>query len=138
MSDPKLEVFRKIIVDADSIQTSTSAYQYLSRVRGFISTAFSEEILSHYDKFLPSSGDVYERVGSAIGFLEGLYERTFTKLSETNINSKGSVHPNKFDLKNVFIVHGRDGEAKEIVARFIQKIGLNPIILHEQPNSEKR
>jgi hypothetical protein len=34
----------------------------------------------------------------------------------------------------VFIVHGHDGEAKESVARFIEKIGLNPIILHEQPN----
>ena len=34
----------------------------------------------------------------------------------------------------VFIVHGHDGEAREMVARFISMIGLNPIILHEQAN----
>lgn len=33
---------------------------------------------------------------------------------------------------SVFIVHGHDGEAKERTARFIEKLGLKPIILHEQ------
>lgn len=36
--------------------------------------------------------------------------------------------------RDVFIVHGRDGEAKEMVARLVGQIGLNPIILHEQAN----
>lgn len=35
----------------------------------------------------------------------------------------------------MFIVHGHDNEAKETIARFIEKLGLDPIILHEQPNS---
>jgi predicted nucleotide-binding protein len=34
----------------------------------------------------------------------------------------------------VFVVHGRDGGTKETVARFISKLGLTPVILHEQPN----
>lgn len=34
--------------------------------------------------------------------------------------------------KNIFIVHGHDGEAREATARFISHIGLTPIILHEQ------
>ncbi len=32
----------------------------------------------------------------------------------------------------IFIVHGHDGEAKAEVARFIEKLGFTPIILHEQ------
>lgn len=36
--------------------------------------------------------------------------------------------------KRVFIVHGHDEGAKEMVARFIQQLGLEPIILHEQAN----
>lgn len=36
--------------------------------------------------------------------------------------------------KKVFIVHGHDVEARETVARFIQTLGLTPIILHEQLN----
>ena len=34
----------------------------------------------------------------------------------------------------VFIVHGRDEAAKHAVARFLEKLGLEPIILHEQAN----
>lgn len=34
--------------------------------------------------------------------------------------------------RKVFIVHGRDNETKQEVARFIEKIGLDSIILHEQ------
>lgn len=40
-----------------------------------------------------------------------------------------SSHNNK-----VFIVHGHDGEAREAVARYLEKIGFAPIILHEQAN----
>ena len=34
----------------------------------------------------------------------------------------------------VFIVHGRDEEAKETVARFVEKLGLKSTILHERAN----
>lgn len=43
--------------------------------------------------------------------------------------SRRSVARNK---RKVFIVHGRDNEAKQEAARFIETIGLQPIILHEQ------
>ncbi|WP_324170474.1 nucleotide-binding protein [Sulfurimonas sp.] len=39
-------------------------------------------------------------------------------------------------LKNkVFIVHGHDNETKQEVARFVQNLGLEAIILHEQVSS---
>lgn len=41
------------------------------------------------------------------------------------------------DTRNVFIVHGHNNEIKVNVARTLEKLGLNPIILHEQPNSGK-
>ena len=41
------------------------------------------------------------------------------------------------DKSKVFIVHGHDNAAKEAVARFIEKIGFEAIILHEQANSGK-
>lgn len=34
---------------------------------------------------------------------------------------------------NIFAVHGHDEAAKEKIARFIEKLNLHPIILHEQP-----
>lgn len=43
-----------------------------------------------------------------------------------------SVARNK---RKVFIVHGRDNEAKQEVCRFIEKLGLEAIVLHEQASS---
>lgn len=45
--------------------------------------------------------------------------------NKININTKN---------RNVFIVHGHDEVAKTNVARFIEKLDLKAIILHEQPN----
>ena len=36
--------------------------------------------------------------------------------------------------RRVFVVHGHDEGARETVARFLDKIGFEPIILHEQAN----
>jgi predicted nucleotide-binding protein len=37
--------------------------------------------------------------------------------------------------RDVFIVHGHDGPAKIQVTRLIERAGLHPVILHEQPNA---
>ena len=34
----------------------------------------------------------------------------------------------------VFVIHGHDESARETVARFLEKLELEPVILHEQPN----
>lgn len=41
------------------------------------------------------------------------------------------------DLSKVFIVHGHNDTVKINVARFIEKLGFEPIILHEQASSGK-
>ena len=38
------------------------------------------------------------------------------------------------NTKEVFVIHGRNNEAKETVARFLTRLDLAPVILHEQPN----
>lgn len=42
---------------------------------------------------------------------------------------------NAVPKSDCFIVHGHDEGAKEFCARFIEKLGLSAIILHEQPNA---
>lgn len=37
-------------------------------------------------------------------------------------------------FKKIFIVHGHDGEMMQESARFVEKLGLEPIILKEQPD----
>ncbi len=43
--------------------------------------------------------------------------------------------PQEPKKNKVFIVHGRDNEAKQEAARYIESIGLEAIILHEQASS---
>jgi predicted nucleotide-binding protein len=40
----------------------------------------------------------------------------------------------KLDQSKIFVVHGHDEGARESIARFIQAIGFQPIILHERAN----
>lgn len=49
----------------------------------------------------------------------------------------GSSHSHRSEqitTKEVFTVHGRDEAAREKVARFLEKLELKPVVLHEQPN----
>lgn len=52
------------------------------------------------------------------------------------INSKSDIeYKEQQEVSNdIFIVHGRNTSVKNDIARFIEKIGLSAIILHEQPN----
>ena len=45
------------------------------------------------------------------------------------VHSKSSA-----EVDRVFVIHGHDVAARETVARFLQVLGLQPVILHEQPN----
>jgi predicted nucleotide-binding protein len=50
--------------------------------------------------------------------------------------SQGSAAPaeSRPPQKRIFVVHGRDDEMKQSVARTLEKVGLTAVILHEQPN----
>ena len=49
-----------------------------------------------------------------------------------------SVVPNQpLDSKLVFVVHGRDEAATQTVARFLESLDLEPVILQEQPNASR-
>ena len=53
------------------------------------------------------------------------------------ITSQGdrAVQVTTRNKRKIFIVHGRDNEAKQEVGRFIEDLGLEAIILHEQASS---
>lgn len=67
-----------------------------------------------------------ESINSLVGICEelDLYEE-HSEPTNTTQHSFGN---------DVFIVHGRDDGAKETVARFVEHLGIKPIILHEQPS----
>jgi len=52
-------------------------------------------------------------------------------------DEKEHPKPIKFSTNKIFIIHGHDKGTKNTVARFLENIDLDPIILHEQPNEGK-
>jgi len=66
----------------------------------------------------------------------------FLEFGEPKAASTGSIPSREVtaprvarNKRQVFVVHGRDNEARLEVSRFIEAIGLRPIVLHEQASS---
>lgn len=87
--------------------------------------------------------DAFQRgVTGAVSYLKGLQEEVAEYWEEETGKDMATEPPkaanptmqHKTTAKRVFIVHGHDHGLKETVARFLNRLGLEPIILHEQPN----
>tara|TARA_R110002072_G_C7788542_1_gene520665 strand:- start:62 stop:826 length:765 start_codon:yes stop_codon:yes gene_type:complete len=103
-------------------------------------------ILTNYGKE-SAPWKIYERVD--IRHLNGHekddFERETTKIVSALSaclrikpkSKKPHISTKELDLTKVFIVHGHDDLLKIEVARFIEKLGLEAIILHEKASSGK-
>lgn len=84
---------------------------------------------------MPSDIMTYDRYTTDVTkelFLEG------KKITDNLVSvDEGIEKEMKVDKTKIFIVHGHDDLAKTETARFIEKIGCEPIILHEQASSGK-
>lgn len=63
------------------------------------------------------------------------FEELLSDLDEDDENTP--KNDSKINNNKVFIVHGHDGELKYKTAELLRKLGVEPIILHDQPNSCK-
>jgi len=72
-------------------------------------------------------------------FLETLVETLeLYEIQDSNSRNHSTVGAEKnADMTKIFVVHGHDNELKQEVARFIEKIGFTPVILHEQSSSSE-
>ncbi|MGH1432786.1 MAG: TIR domain-containing protein [Neptuniibacter sp.] len=80
---------------------------------------------------------ISEQFTPLLDFLE--FGQSPTPVSQTTSNTAQVPQANTTTVarnkRKVFIVHGRDNEAKYEVSRFIEQLGLEAIILHEQANA---
>lgn len=66
-----------------------------------------------------------------------LKEDRFDAADEAGFSSQPSVPVPASLTRRVFVVHGHDDGAKETLARFLERIGFEAIILHEQANKSR-
>jgi predicted nucleotide-binding protein len=55
-------------------------------------------------------------------------------IAATSVSRQPRSAPVADAKQKIFIVHGRDSGPKHEVARFLEQLGLEPVILHERPN----
>lgn len=111
---------------------------WTSRVKAFLASSLHEGAGKDFEDLQGSSVFSHWRRyrEQQIGHLEGLALKIEANDSPGKSRSQQSPPlPPQTATKKVFVVHGHDNEAKESVARFVERVGLEPIILHEQPNS---
>jgi predicted nucleotide-binding protein len=88
------------------------------------------------ENFLKLKHEIYKNISVKNSILEYIIE----KLSKTDLKETIESMPKQekpISSSKVFIVHGHDNEAIQELARFLSKIELEPIILHERANSGK-
>lgn len=97
---------------------------YDQRIEAFAATLKSSlselELMGALDETAPSPEVV---IGGVV---------VTTGTSERSAPTKGVAL--RADSRNIFLVHGHNDGVRESVARFLEKLDLHPIILHEQPN----
>lgn len=93
--------------------------------RSFLKDAFSIARASVHDPaILPSDKSIPQTIPAS-----------GVRLKEIKVDSKDKENKMHQQLNDsVFIVHGRANEIKETTARFLGKLEINPIILHEKPD----
>ena len=117
----KWSKYNKVLLSGLFDNTSVAEYDYANfdDFPGYIggSPSFSEKLGLYQKKGMDSS----------INSLEGICDRL--ELYDEPLETSQSTFGNE-----VFIVHGHDDEAKEMVARFVENFGIEATILHEQAN----
>ena len=101
-------------------------------IRGVKNTPDLMDRISNYTESMESSINSLEGICGRLH----LYDRVSEVSQHSSTNKDVSDNPSPSSTKHdVFIVHGRDDGAKETVARFVESdLGMNAIILHEQPS----
>lgn len=118
-----LKITRDLSGVWDHIQPRFPSYR---ERRIFIDEEFSE-VLSYLELGTKDS---------SIDLLNKKMRSTFSPIKHSDQELKPSMNIQEIQKTSnkVFIVHGRDNEVKQEVARFIDSVGLEAIILHEQAN----
>lgn len=159
---PKLE---RRIKDLESFDVSTVRERWDPVVDGLVKKVDGtlQEILGHgtveYNEYSIDSLDTLPLILGGgpdplpevqQGYREGI-ERALIKLKTLkelfeeriadapSVSGAGAPRPEKKpgSSRRIFVVHGRDDGTKETIARYLSKLDLIPIILHEQPSQGK-
>jgi len=129
----------RLLEEGEAASSERAIDLWSTKVTSFLKAALGTIEASEFHRL--KGHDEWAERALRLGHIQGLIARTEAETHAVATTSEtasiGADAPNQVsvsDSNRVFIVHGHDNAAKEGTARFLEKLGLQPIILHEQPS----
>ena len=132
--NPTAKKLNDLIGAGQAAQYPGEIEAWSKRILSFLGDVFGPDVADEFKVAYNKNSEWLSTRDSLIGKLEAMAvkeELNSTLLAEGHTKSV-PVAP---QANRVFVVHGRDDEAKLTVARFLEQLGLEAVILHEQANS---
>ena len=131
------EQIDNLVFESSELRNSSQIEHWSKKVATFLKATLgedqSDEFLSLWDE------NEWNRLAMRQGLLQGIAAKArdhsaqecATK-SQTNSTQQIPQSSEPSGTRKIFVVHGHDEAAKEATAIFLEKLDLDPIILHEQ------
>jgi predicted nucleotide-binding protein len=125
----------ELILDADHA-TSIGSYEvWGQRVFEFLSRALDSRTAGEFSNMYRRADEWPAARGRQLGMLEAIAaSQDDGSVELSSVPSAAMAAPIS---KRVFVVHGHDHGAKETVARYLERLGLEAVILHEKPSESR-
>jgi predicted nucleotide-binding protein len=84
-------------------------------------------------------GDVDITTGAYLKKLRSIHQRLrlFPSVASADRQPRQSISTGSAEKNKVFLVHGHDEAARDSAARLLERLGLQVVILHEQPSASR-
>ncbi len=155
--DRGIEKLRRRIEEVKDLDPSRVRYDdqsvknVTSRINETLSEVFGADYSPKFYGFLTGSSSLYnnrrgidaqvknafaEAIPQTVTMLEGRISYLKEKREDLEAEQSGATSSDKSsaNIREVFVVHGRDVAAKGEVRTFLKKLDLEPVILDERPN----
>lgn len=134
---PIVKHLNALLKEADTPERDVDVERWASKVSSFLKAAGDPQEVNDFNNIV--ANNPWDAHALRIGYLQGLVaklEMNATPISKASDQDHDrSANLRTSDSGKVFVVHGHDNELKEVTARFLERLGLQAIVLHEQPNS---
>lgn len=124
------------VVVGRQIQENLSRHLYslydLINVNGLAGTGIQQAISNHTEQLRQ------DLIGELNDFRAGIWSPQQGNSKDIAYDHEPIEQPQKtksMSNAKIFVVHGRDDAMKTDVARLVERLGLDAVILHEQPNA---
>ena len=132
-----ISTLKNFIAEADNFTEEYQIDRWQARVSTFLEHVHGDENKYRFEYVAQNIGNKFDQLANQLGYLDAIVHNEPTNSEEPQDTFLSRSRTHRLTNKRVFVVHGHDNGAKEETCRFIEQMGLEAVVLHEQPNEGK-